>query len=171
MLIPSCTPLKTPTLSPPSTDDALPPRYTLTNTVLSKPSIFTRHLSWTPTFSSSNKPHFLRWRSLKYCLTFLISLLPLLINGTLSHFRAGTTSSPNYETWKSYTMQWLASGVVSGLAFVLDQESKEANPRQRSLLGPMGRVVVYILSASPAIGGFIVVGQMVREYGVCSWVG
>ncbi|KAF2115362.1 hypothetical protein BDV96DRAFT_599709 [Lophiotrema nucula] len=126
--------------------------------------------TWSLTFSPTNS-HPFRWRFTKFFLTTIIALLPLLINGLMSHFKPGTIPPSESDTWRSYVLQWLIVGVISGIWFVLEQEAKDAAPNPKHYFGPAARVLAYVLSASPAIGGFIVVGQMLSRYGTCTWIG
>jgi hypothetical protein len=173
IFIPSANPLRS---SVPSIENQKA-RYQISSITLKKTSwlrIWTcKHHHWSLSFEQHtyNTLHPLRWRFAKYFLTELISLIPVIVNGTMSHFHSGSVPATESSTWKSYTMQWLVFGLVTGIWWVLDQEGKDASPSPKKYLGPVGRVLLYVLSASPAVGGFIVVGQMVVEYGVCFWVG
>ncbi|KAF2734733.1 hypothetical protein EJ04DRAFT_576703 [Polyplosphaeria fusca] len=126
------------------------------------------HHHWSVTLSPRAAP---RWRYAKYLLTVTISLVPILINAIMSHFNHGTVPAHDSGTWKVYAMQWVTFGVALGTWFVIEQEGKDSTPSSKRYLGPAGRVLVYVVSANPAIGGLIVVGQMLNRYGVCSWVG
>ncbi|KAL2841717.1 hypothetical protein BJY01DRAFT_217123 [Aspergillus pseudoustus] len=104
---------------------------------------------------------------------FLLSLPPLAIVGALSQFSAGSSSIPE----RGFTMTWLATGIFGGLwayfwqLVLFENENKEG--RARSSTREKGRIyagftsLVAIPLAAPAVGGFVVVAQMLREYGVC----
>ncbi|KAH7075014.1 hypothetical protein FB567DRAFT_182368 [Paraphoma chrysanthemicola] len=133
---------------------------------------FFSHYTYFPSYKPSRHlTTALRWRILKYTLTTLISLLPLLITGLMSKFYIGTIPPRESSTWRGFVLQWLAFGSVTGLWWVLDQEGKDALSSERVQMGPWWRVVVYIVSSAPAVGGFVSVGQMVDRYGMCVWVG
>ncbi|KAF2195652.1 hypothetical protein K469DRAFT_699248 [Zopfia rhizophila CBS 207.26] len=170
LLIPSCNPL---TLSSQSAEEGITTRYKIRDVSLKKTAWYSKHHKWAVVFEDHtyHQSHPFRWRFAKYFLTTLISLMPLIINGTLSHFKPGTTPATESSTWKVYTMQWLTFGLSTGLWFVVDQEAKDSSPCRKYYFGPVGRVTLYFVSASPAVGGFIVVGQMLWRYGVCTWVG
>ncbi|KAF3769916.1 hypothetical protein M406DRAFT_66377 [Cryphonectria parasitica EP155] len=110
-----------------------------------------------------------------------VALVPLVIVGCLSGFAKG--DSALYE--RVWTMMWLVFGVLLGLApmiltvhghvlnFMNNVWSKEDPPGAEGLPS-MGLLsdwrTVYLIMALysiPAIGGFIVVGQMLRGYETC----
>ena len=77
----------------------------------------------------------------------IIGLSPIAINGGLSHFNAGHSTIAQ----RVWTMTWLAFGWYMDLAFHLSGSYVFAS-------------VVYY---APAIGGFVVVAQMLKSYGRC----
>lgn len=119
----------------------------------------------------SRRKTFLRKRVLEYILTILLGTIPLIINGAMSHFHP-RSSTPNQRSW---TMVWLAFGVVSGFSYILLQRSKQGDRKHQKLSrkwwSPFLTLIGYISGASPAIGGFLVVGQMLNEYGSCVRLG
>ena len=119
----------------------------------------------------SRRKTFLRKRVLEYILTFLLSIIPLIINGAMSHFHPHS-STPSQRSW---TMVWLAVGTVSGFLYILLQRSGQGNRKHQKLAGkwwsPFLTLIGYINGASPAIGGFFVVGQMLNDYGSCVTLG
>ena len=87
------------------------------------------------------------------------------IIGGLSHFRRGSSSHAE----RVWTMTWLAFGIAMGLLMEASVEGLESrlilNFRRKVLMrGTLGYLV---LLSAPAIGGLIVVGQMINAYGVC----
>ena len=76
------------------------------------------------------------------------ALIALAINGALSHFRPGQSTYAQ----RVWTMAWLAFGIVS------------ANANNAG-------VPPLILYSVPAIGGFVIVSQMVMQYGNCVKLG
>ena len=75
---------------------------------------------------------------------YALALIPLVVNGILSHF------SPRQSTFaqRAWTMTWLALGTVS------------------SRVNQVPLLIVLVYSV-PAIGGFVVVSQMIMQYGTC----
>ncbi|KAH7371563.1 hypothetical protein BKA66DRAFT_497851 [Pyrenochaeta sp. MPI-SDFR-AT-0127] len=173
LLIPSHPPLlrrRTPPLSPSIIET--PAQHSMSSLTLCRTYPFGKHYTWTPAFTPSLPSRTAqRWRWSKYTLTTLIALLPVLITGVLSGFREGAIPSQESSTWRTFTAQWLSFGVFTGLWWVLDQEGKDAMANGSMQVGPLVRAVTYVVTASPAVGGYIVVGQMLFRYGVCMWVG
>lgn len=173
LLIPSHPPFprRTPPISP-SIIDTPAPRPSITALALRRTWPFATHYTWTLRFAASRATTTARrWRTAKYALTTFIALLPVLITGILSGFRLGSIPPEESSTWRVFTVQWLSFGVGTGLWWVLDQEGKDAVSNGSMQVGPLVRAVTYIVSASPAVGGYIVVGQMLYRYGICTWVG
>lgn len=81
----------------------------------------------------------------------IIGLSPIAINGGLSHFNAGHSTIAQ----RVWTMTWLAFGVYYGLGVDLIP-----------LYGLKSASV-----SAPAIGGFVVVAQMLMNYGRCVEIG
>ena len=172
LLVPSCSPLK---LSSTSTTEFVAPttRWSIKSVQLRKlwacSNVHTYRITFQPT---SHDRHAKHYRILKYLITFSISLIPLLLNGLMSHFKSGEVPPAESNVWRSYTMQWLAFGVAQGLWFVFDQERQDGIEGTYGWWwGPKIRIVWYMLSANPALGGFVAVGQMLERYGACTWVG
>ncbi|KAF1840331.1 uncharacterized protein K460DRAFT_410925 [Cucurbitaria berberidis CBS 394.84] len=139
---------------------------------LKRTFLFLKDVSWTLTFpSSASSTHARRWWWIKYTLTTFTALLPLVLTGTLSKFKPGSIPAEETMTWRIYTVQWLCLGVVTGLSWVVGQEGKDSMPSLRVQVGPWARIVGYVVTAGPAVGGYIVVGQMLYRYGSCVWIG
>lgn len=81
--------------------------------------------------------------------------LPLAVVGGLSRFRANA-STPAQKGW---TMAWLATSMA--MSFFVGRVST---------YGPevATRLLFYSLFYAPAIGGMVVVGLQLRDYGICS---
>ncbi|CAO2652276.1 Nn.00g005590.m01.CDS01 [Neocucurbitaria sp. VM-36] len=178
LLIPSHPPITrsqpTAYISSPSISFPSPPlRPAISTLRLTRTYPFRRHYTWSPTFSPTPASIAARrWRILKYFLTTFISLLPVLITGTMSHgFEEGAIPKEESSTWRVFTVQWMSFGVFTGLWWVLEQEGKDGVGDVGVQIGPWARAVGYFVSASPAVGGYVVVGQMLYRYGVCAWVG
>ena len=80
--------------------------------------------------------------------SYALALISLAVNGALSHFK------PNQSTQaqRAWTMAWLALGMVSNRA---------GNVHMLQML----------TWSPPAIGGFVVVCQMIMQYGKCVKLG
>lgn len=91
--------------------------------------------------------------------TFVVSVgAPLAIIGALSGFRHGGSTL----TQRVWITTWLVFGWVYGLGFGFRMYDVPATWRTR-----WGEVALRALVAAPAIGGFVVVVQMILEYGNC----
>ncbi|MCJ1331405.1 hypothetical protein MMC10_008095 [Thelotrema lepadinum] len=111
---------------------------------------------------------------LRVILNIVLSIVPLVINGGLSHFQNGNSTILQ----RVFTMYWLANGTFAGYV----SASTEIAPRfKASMMGGLLRfrwipssiatdslLILYIIMGSPvAIGGMIVTGQMLLEFGTC----
>ncbi|OCL14532.1 hypothetical protein AOQ84DRAFT_26150 [Glonium stellatum] len=114
---------------------------------------------------------FLKRRALEYVLTIFVGLISLIITGAMSHFHPGS-STPTQRSW---TMTWLAFGVVSGFSYIVMQRSAQGDQKNQELAkkwwSPFLTLIGYISGAAPAFGGFFVVCQMLNEYGTCVRLG
>lgn len=88
----------------------------------------------------------------------LLSLVPLAIIGGLSRFRNGKST----KAQRGWTMSWWVFGLVSGYATGFASIEPEDYQRNKHFV-KLG----FIIYAGPAIGGFVVVGQMLASYGTC----
>lgn len=169
LLVPCCDPIQRRSTLPPIGD--VPVRHRLEKLRLCKISPPFKRRFWYATFApSAVSSRSSRWQIMKYLITTVIALIPLAVNGAMSRFQSGSIPMSEASTWKAYTMQWLILGVWCGVWWVFDQEGKDASPSLKAQFGPTLRVVLYVISSSPAIGGYIVVGQMLKRYGVCTWI-
>lgn len=111
-------------------------------------------------------------------LTLLaISALPLAVIGGMSGFKRGTSSTVAQRAW---TMTWLAVGSIGGnsnASHALAKElqlAKDARGRKGyySRVGEFIFFLAFVIAlGTPAIGGFMTVAQMLRDYGSCSILG
>jgi hypothetical protein len=63
-------------------------------------------------------------------------------------------------------MSWLGSDIVAGL--VLGASLVPADKNEIQAYRAFGVLFAYtLIFSAPALGGFVVVGQMVKEYGSC----
>ena len=92
----------------------------------------------------------------------LLALAPIAIVGGLSHFHAGSSTVAQ----RAWTMAWLGSDIIAGVVLggmLVPTDKKDAQEHTA-----LGVTVVYsLIFGAPALGGFVVVGQMVKEYGSC----
>ncbi len=93
----------------------------------------------------------LQWWSLTMT-SVAVGCIPLAINGILSHFKSGQSSIAQ----RVWTILWLAFGICFGP--LLKTEFTDVR------LVPSVAAVMYMI---PALGGFVVVGQMLMQYGTC----
>jgi hypothetical protein len=96
--------------------------------------------------------------------------LSLMVVGILSHFKKGTKST---SLERGFTMSWLAVGMACG--YVSQHMSsfltkKDDGPFKRFGKG-IGAALMFGVFLVPSLGGFVMVGKMVLEYGSCSRVG
>ena len=122
----------------------------------------------------SHQIHEMKKRGLTYVVAIIISLIPIAINGALSDFTRGQ-STYHQRVW---TMTWLAFGTSLGISFDSDifrapNRTRTLNLRRLKFVKHkilFKRTVMLLgvfIYGIPAIGGLIVVAQMVQEYGHC----
>ncbi|KAL1859899.1 hypothetical protein Plec18167_006369 [Paecilomyces lecythidis] len=111
-------------------------------------------------------------------LTLLaISALPLAVIGGMSHFKAGPSSTVAQRAW---TMSWLAVGSLVGNSNISHTVAKNIQILKDarvhggfwSRLAETVFLLLFLFALGvPAIGGFVVVAQMLRDYGSCQLLG
>jgi hypothetical protein len=94
--------------------------------------------------------------------SLFLCFLPIVIVGALSHFQSGSSTTAE----RAWTMAWLSSSIVGGFLVAwthkpADRKSIEGDVQGYALLGYI------VIFGAPAIGGLVVVGEMIREYGTC----
>ena len=121
---------------------------------------------------SSEKP--LTVRILTW-LGHIIRTIPIAIIGILTHFRKGEST----HAQRAWMMTWLVFGIFVGNDLTSDLGSikrywsivpeRSANhPRfWGALIQHLLLFLDVVVLGAPAIGGFIVVGQMLNDYGNC----
>ena len=87
--------------------------------------------------------------------SIIVGSIPIAINAGLSHFRRGHSTIAQ----RAWTMTWLAFGVCLGNYVSLMVADKMTG---------FFRLTMYFV---PAIGGFVVVAQMLMSYGSCIEMG
>ena len=126
-------------------------------------------------------------------MPLLLGLIPLAIVGGLSKFQAGSSTSLQ----RGFTMSWLIVGIVYGFATHFSNPNAGYSPEEEIKKGErkkhkkhrsikqylfddaacessapdMGVLFTTLLLSPPAIGGMVIVGLMIKEYGTCSPIG
>lgn len=130
---------------------------------------------------SLNKLHGSRTRAAIGILRLFIGGLPLIVIGAMSHFKAESSTVAQ----RGWILSWLVVGmsIIGNPYFgnyvirILAQLDKDRRRYWRSgknytLVEHLANVVCVLLlssaMATSAIGGFVVVAQMLRSYGSCS---
>ena len=123
-------------------------------------------------------PYYMTHRIRIFPLRILVGLTSLAINGVLTRFQAGNST----RAQRVWTMAWLAFGIWIGSSSsnVID-DVKEIQHFVAALLGLDVRkgkrlgdlvfiawVLIYAVYSAVAIGGFVVVCQMLLQYGNCT---
>lgn len=100
----------------------------------------------------------------------LIDVAIIGIIGWLSGFRPGSSTL----TERIWIMTWLSLGLIFIISLGDVEESRDVlNQRPlkaRSWKSILAEILFMIACSVPAIGGFVVVGQMIQSYGICSYV-
>lgn len=92
---------------------------------------------------------------------FVLGAIPVTIIGSLTHFRNGHSTMIQ----RTFTMMWLVSDVVFGSLLGLGSSGERSYWTVKVQVEYiMGAIILY---AWPAIAGFAVVGQMLKDYGSC----
>jgi hypothetical protein len=86
---------------------------------------------------------------------FIISILPIALVGGFTGFRSGE----NTKIAISWVFGWLIIGSVSSLWVRLSASFA---------LHPIWEIISVIPLWIPAVGGFVVVGQMLNDFGICT---
>lgn len=105
-----------------------------------------------PTYPDSMLPSSSQY-SLPLAASMCVGLIAVAINGGLTHFRKGQST----HAQRIWTMTWL----VLGIAYNKDDPDIIPGWRMRYML------LKRALHCAPAIGGFVVVSQMLMDYGRC----
>jgi hypothetical protein len=96
------------------------------------------------------------WDNLQKLLATVMSLAgPLIITGTISKFHKGKST----KAQRVWVVMWLAFGSFMGS--ILNSITREAHVGN----GSWGMLAIGVTYCAPAIGGFVVVGQMLMQYG------
>lgn len=90
-------------------------------------------------------------------ITVICFLIPIAAVGGLSGFKKGDSTAPQ----RGWLMTWLVAGSISGLCAAYIRRSPKMAPAS---------VAIYLAVMPfwiPAIGGMVMVGKGMREYGTC----
>ena len=94
-----------------------------------------------------------------------VGLVSVVINGALSHFQAGEST----HAQRVWTMTWLAVGIFYGTSEPIFDIIDTSDRRYR--LPIISRLQMLFWGYGPAIGGFVVVGQILMSGGHCIRIG
>lgn len=105
-------------------------------------------------------------------LAIVVGLVSVAINGGLSHFNPGKST----HAQRVWTMTWLAIGIYYGFTEPIIDFTNSFMARYRLFevlfqISVLGRLGLLLFACAPAIGGFVVVGQMLMSYGHCIHIG
>lgn len=96
-------------------------------------------------------------------------IIPLAVIGGMTHFHKGHST----QAQRAWTMTWLACNLSMGplLDWGFDPSHRPDNIAKRGKEVLKWYPIVFaFVYAVPAIGGFVTVGQMLREYGSCTFL-
>jgi hypothetical protein len=108
-------------------------------------------------------------------LSLFLGIVPLAIVGILSKFRPEKSASIQ----RGFTMSWLVIGIYAGLQITAELTGRlqlfrymfDGSKEGLDLAGK----VIYVSHLTPSvvasIGGMVVVGSMIKNYGICTVVG
>ncbi|KAA6412614.1 MAG: hypothetical protein FRX48_03606 [Lasallia pustulata] len=152
-------------------DEELPPRY-LSLLVPACPRFHRFDDAHVAAYFAANerpaRPSFLLFGA-----TLVVNAVIIAIVGGLSHFRKAE-STVAQRVW---TMMWLVFGFFMGfyIAVIPSLDEPKDTNRAAKLSDLKERwaptILVAGVTAAPAVGGLVVVAQMLRSYGVCATIG
>ncbi|CAI7663236.1 unnamed protein product [Penicillium glandicola] len=137
---------------------------------------------------SDNKKHRTRAVLITLAVRLVIGAMPLVVIGAMSHFKQGSSTAPE----RAWILSWLVLGMaiignpffmnwIIRILIVLNDDRRQLDgSKSRSggkihlvshLAECIGLFLVTGGLATPAFGGFVMVAQMLREYGSCSILG
>lgn len=121
----------------------------------------------------------------KLCSIISLNFVPLAIVGGLSRFQAGNST----QLQRGFAMSWLVCGawyglikqITAGLVFAHPKDDPRSTAEAKPLTfedfsvepaAPDFVIFLYILLCCPfVVGGMVVAGLMMRDYGVCTLIG
>lgn len=89
-------------------------------------------------------------------------LIAIAIIGGISHFKEGHST----HAQRVWTMMWLAFGIAVGPSLASESSLRGLYAEESAQLGYRLGIVCFLYRV-PAIGGFVVVAQMLNAYGRC----
>jgi hypothetical protein len=105
-----------------------------------------------------------------FALSLMVGCSSLPIVGLKSRFHKGRST----HAQRIWTMTWLAVGIAIGSFAAFYSAILEYRDRYLKGLSDMDKLLFTLLMvvvfAAPAVGGFVVVGQMLKSYGDCAAV-
>ena len=98
-------------------------------------------------------------------LSFFVGIIPIAIVGAISRFDLGSST----HAQRMSIMLWLVWGIFLGWLVTIWQSSDvlEKKPEKAVIESILLRALFFIFLGAPAIVGWVVVGQMLMEYGTC----
>jgi hypothetical protein len=97
----------------------------------------------------------------------LFGVISIIVVGILSRFSTGQSST---KTERGFTMSWLVIGMLFGFVSKgMDPVLLHGNYDVMEVIGWLLFLIVFFgVFFVPAVGGFIVVGKMIMEFGSCT---
>ena len=99
-------------------------------------------------------------------IVIIIGCIPIAIVGGFSHFQPGN-SLPFQRGW---IMAWCTAGVGTGLFHIQVRWMMKTWIWRYKAVRLFFTLVTFGIVFVPGIGGFIVVGKMIYEFGSCSLI-
>ena len=94
-------------------------------------------------------------------LDILIGCIPLAVIGALSSFQPQSSSALQ----RGFTMSWVVMGILGGP--IVRSVRQTWGTFRHGYKGVSVACVTVLYYGAPAIGGMVVVGKMIQDYGVC----
>lgn len=94
----------------------------------------------------------------------IASIIPLAIVGALSRFQAAKSISLQ----RGFTMSWLVVGIIGFKATDDIVKDLQKDMKSSGLVPRLFNVFFLLYMGVYAIGGMVVVGFMIRDYGICT---
>jgi hypothetical protein len=106
-----------------------------------------------------------------YMLPVMLGCLSLVVVGAMTHFANGESTMAQ----RGWIMSWLVVGIACGpyadsmsALFIPEHDEKTGKVSKADYSAKIVAAVLYLgICCVPAIGGFVVVAGMLREYGIC----
>jgi hypothetical protein len=95
----------------------------------------------------------------EFMLYLLVLAAPYAIIGGLTRFKVGNSTTSE----RGWTMSWLVIGQIAGAVTALGMKADKGKFGSR-MGNFLGAVIVF---GAPTIGGMVMVGKMIKEFGAC----